>query len=247
MEWLVHFEGRYPMPLKLISSTLVHKIRPPAEAGSRPHPALILLHGMATNENDLLGLADCLDPRFFILSVRAPYRCGEEPGIYTWYDVHAIGKDTGLPHPEQFEESYNRLVQFILDVKRHYPVDGRRVFLLGFSMGGVLSLTLSLTKPEIIRGIVAHSGYIRENTTMKFAWNRLQSLSVFLAHGVDDPVIPVRLARRAQDLLSRTNADLTYKEYPIPHTISEQSLHDLSNWLETRISVPIEMHRSNFA
>jgi phospholipase/carboxylesterase len=247
MRWFVPFDGRYPMTPKLISSTLVHKIRPPAEAATRLHPALIMMHGMATNENDLLGLADYLDPRFFIASVRAPFRCGEAPGSYTWYDVHAIGKDTGLPHPQQFEESYSRLVQFILDVKQHYPVDGRRVFLLGFSMGSVLSLTLSLTKPEIIRGIVAHSGYIRENTTLKFAWNRLQALSVFLAHGVDDPVIPVRLARRAQDLLSKTNADLTYKEYPIPHTISEQSLHDLSSWLEKKISVPIEVHRSYFA
>jgi hypothetical protein len=35
--------------------------------------------------------------------------------------------------------------------------------------------------------------------------------------------------------------DLTYKEYPIPHTISEQSLNDLSDWLEKNLIVPEDM------
>jgi phospholipase/carboxylesterase len=226
------------MPQKIVSSTLVHKIRQPAERGTGAHPALILLHGMGTSEDDLLPLADCLDPRFFVISVRAPYLYEGESGCYTWYDVRQIGKDIGLPNPQQFEESRNRLEQFIRDVKQHYPVDGRRVFLLGFSMGSVIALALSLTKPELIRGVIAHSGYIREDTKFEFAWECLQSLSAFMAHGMDDPVIPVRLARRARDLLKNANVNLTYREYPIAHTISEQSLHDLSDWLEERLSLP---------
>ncbi len=226
------------MPLEIISSTLVHKIRQPAQTGVDTHPALILLHGMGTSEDDLLGIADYVDPRFFIVSVRAPYQYEKGFGGYTWYDVREIGKDIGLPNPQQFEESCNRLEQLIFDVKQHYPVDSRRLFLLGFSMGSVISLALSLTKPEMISGVVAHSGYIREDTNFDFAWDRLQSLSVFMAHGVDDPVIPVHLARRAQDLLKKANADLTYREYRIPHTISEESLHDIAGWLEEKLSLP---------
>lgn len=226
------------MPQKTISSTLIHKIRQSAETGADAHPALILLHGMGTSEDDLLELADYLDPSFLIIGVRAPYRRKRGFGGYTWYDVREIGKDIGLPDPQQFEESCNRLKQFILDVKQHYPIDGRSVFLLGFSMGSVIALALSLTNPEMIRGVVAHSGYIREDTNFEFAWNRLQTLSVFMAHGIDDPVIPVRLARRARDLLNNANADLTYREYPIAHTITEQSLQDISGWLEEKLSLP---------
>jgi phospholipase/carboxylesterase len=93
----------------------------------------------------------------------------------------------------------------------------------------------------MMRGIVAHSGCIPENTALKYAWDRLQSLSMFVTHGADDPVIPVRLARRAHDLLRNTNVDLTYKQYPIPHTISEQSLNDLSGGFEKKLSVPEDM------
>jgi phospholipase/carboxylesterase len=225
------------MTLPVISSTLVHKIRQPGGVNTGSHPVLILLHGRGTNEDDLLGLADYLDPRFFVVSVRAPFKFEQGFGGYTWYDV----QDIGVPNPGQFSESYERLTRFILDVKKNYPIDPRRIFMLGFSMGSIMSLALSLTKPELIRGVVSHSGYIPENTSLEFAWDRLQDLSLFVAHGVDDPVIPVRLGRRAHDLLSKTQADLTYKEYPIPHTMSEQSVSDLADWLQKKLAVPEDM------
>jgi phospholipase/carboxylesterase len=221
----------------LISSTLVHKIRQPAATVSGEHPALILLHGRGTNEEDLLELVEYLDPRLFIVSARAPFRFDQGSGGYTWYEV----QDVGTPHPKQFEESYNRLVQFVDDVKQRYPVDGRRMFLFGFSMGSIMSFAVSLTKPELVRGIVAHSGYIPENTSLQFAWDQLQHLSLFVAHGLDDSVIPIHFGRRAYELLSKTQADLTYKEYPIPHSMSEQSLSDLSDWLQKMLAVPADM------
>jgi phospholipase/carboxylesterase len=226
------------MAQTLISSNLVHKIRQPAESGTHKHPALILLHGMGTSEDDLLGIADYLPTSLFIVSARAPFKIGSGSGGYTWYDVSDIGKDIGLPHPQQFEESHSRLLHFILDVKKHYPVDDRRMFLFGFSMGSVIALAVSLTHPEIIRGVVSHSGYIRENNSLEFALDRLRSLSVFIAHGVDDPVIPIRLARRAREILGKTDVDLTYGEYPIAHTICEQSLGDIADWFDGALGVP---------
>ncbi len=225
------------MGATLISSTLVHKIRQPLSRADQKQPALILLHGRGTNEDDLLGLVEYFDPRFFIISVRAPFRFDAGFGGYTWYDV----KDIGTPHPQQFEESYNRLVRFVEDVQRGYPVDSRRIFLLGFSMGSIMSFALSLTHPEMVRGVVAHSGYIPENADLQFKWDRLQHTSFFIAHGVDDPVIPISFARRSHDLLSKTSADLTYREYPIPHSISEESLSDLSVWLQKILAVPADM------
>ena len=221
----------------MISSTLVHKVRQPPTIADQKHPALILLHGRGTNEDDLLGIVDYLDPRLFIVSVRAPFKFDSGFGGYTWYDV----KDIGTPHLQQFDESYNRLVRFVDDVKRGYAVDPRQVFLLGFSMGSIMSLALSLTHPEMVRGVIAHSGYIPENTNLRFEWDRLQQLSLFVAHGIDDPVIPISFARRTRDLLLKTAADVTYKEYPIPHSISEESLADLSLWLQKKLDVPEDM------
>jgi phospholipase/carboxylesterase len=225
------------MAIDRISTTLVHKVRPPATSGTTKSPALILLHGRGTNEDDLLGLMDFLDPRFFVISARAPYRFEEGMGGYTWFGLQEIGK----PDQEQFGEAYRRLNQFIDDVKTGYPIDPGRVFLFGFSMGSIMSFAVALTRPNAVRGIVAHSGYIPESVSLQFAWKQFTGLSVFVAHGIHDPIIPIQKARRSQELLSQTGADLTYKEYPIAHTISEESLADVSFWLQKRLDVPADM------
>ncbi len=225
------------MSIDRISTTLVHKIRPPATSAPAKSPALILLHGRGTNEDDLLGLADFLDPRFFFISPRAPYQFEAGRESYTWFGLPEIG----TPDPEQFSEAYRRLVQFVADVKNGYPVDPARVFLFGFSMGSIMSFAVALTQPNAVRGIIAHSGFIPENASLRFAWPQLSLLSVFVAHGLYDPVIPIQKARRTQELLSKAGADLTYKEYPIQHTISEESLADISQWLQKRLDVPADM------
>ena len=225
------------MSIDRISTTLVHKVRPPVTPGPAKSPALILLHGRGTNEDDLLGLADFLDPRFFIVSARAPYRFEEGRDSYTWFGLQESGK----PDAQQFSEAYRHLTQFIHDVKTGYPVDPTRVFLLGFSMGSIMSFAVALTQPNAVRGIVAHSGYIPESVPLQFAWTQLSSLSMFVAHGLYDPVIPIEKARRTRDLLSKTSADLTYEEYPIQHTISEESLADLSQWLQKKLDVPADI------
>jgi len=215
--------------METIKSSLVHRLGPLNTSQKGSHPALILLHGRGADENDLLGLASHLDPRFFVISVRAPFPF--EQGGYTWYTVLEVGK----PEPREFKESYERLAQFLEDIKREYPVDSGRVFLLGFSMGTMMSFSLALTKPQSIRGVVAHSGYIPEDTGLVFRMNELADTSFFVAHGLHDPVIPVQFSRRAKEILDSAKADVTYKEYPIGHQISDESLHDISEWLKTQI------------
>ncbi len=222
------------MTITPVQLSLLHKIASPNSDQNPPFPTLILLHGRGTNEDDLLGLVSYLDPRFMVISARAPFRFSY--GGYTWYDVLEVGS----PEPQQFAESYERLIQFLADVQQHYPVDANQVFLLGFSMGTMMSYALALTKPKEIAGVVAHSGYIPEHPLLLFKWDELDQTGFFVAHGVHDPVIPIHFGRRAKELLSKTNADLTYREYPIAHQISEESLRDLSAWLQKRLNVSVE-------
>ncbi len=217
------------MTIKPVQSSLVHNVAAPNSDLHPPFPALILLHGRGTNEDDLLGLAPHLDPRLLVVSARAPFQFPY--GGWTWYDILEVGS----PHPQQFAESYDRIVQLLADVKQHYPVDPQKMFFLGFSMGTVMSYAISLTKPREVAGVVAHSGYIPENTSLTFAWNGLKDTSFFVAHGIDDPVIPIQFGRRASELLTKANANLTYREYPIAHQISEESLKDLSGWLHQQL------------
>jgi phospholipase/carboxylesterase len=217
--------------MKPITTSLVHRVLMPRESGAETHPTMIMLHGRGADEDDLLGLSSYLDPRLLILSARAPFDFPYNGG-YMWYEFSAVG----APDPEMFKTSYEKLVTFVNDAIAQYPVDRKRVFLLGFSMGTVMSYALSLTLPHLFRGVIANSGYVPEGTFLSFTWKELGHMDFLIAHGTMDPVIPVQLARRARELFAGSNARVTYKEYPMAHQISDASLADMAAWLSERLS-----------
>lgn len=221
--------------METIATSLHHLIREPRPRGGSPederHPTVILLHGRGADEHDLLGLAEHLDPRLMFISARAPFPFEHNMG-FTWYDI----LDVGRPEPEMFRTSYDKLVTFVTDVRNQYPVDTDRLFLLGFSMGTMMSFSLALTHPEWFRGVVANSGYIPEGTHLTFRWKELGGIEFFVAHGVLDPVIPVAFGRQARERLAAANASFVYREYPMAHQISEESLRDMAVWLAERLN-----------
>lgn len=210
--------------MKTVPSSLVHRVFEPENPTGAVHPTLIMLHGRGADEEDLLGLSSYFDNRFLYVSARAPFPFPY--GGYTWYDIGQVG----VPLPGMFDESYGKLLDFVGDVLQSYPVDPSRLYLLGFSMGTVMSFALSLTRPELVRGVSANSGYVPEGTGLKFRWQELAGKEFHIAHGVADQVIPVQMARRAKELFAQSNATVVYKEYPMDHQISEESLADVAAW-----------------
>jgi len=209
---------------------LAHRVQPPTSPRAASHPTVIMLHGRGADENDLLGLAPYLDDRLLILSVRAPYPF-QYGGGFAWYDMEQVG----TPEPTMFKSSYDKLITFVNDAVQQYPVDPERLFLFGFSMGTVMSYALALSRPALFRGVAANSGYVPEGTHLTYLWDQLSGVGFSITHGIHDPVIPVAFARRARDLFARSNAQVTYKEYPMGHQISEESLNDVARWLTQRI------------
>ena len=220
-----------------IPGTLEHRVLLPEAVHAEKHPTVIMLHGRGADEEDLISLAEQYDPGLLVLSVRAPYPYAYGGG-YTWYDAGAIG----TPDPAMFRLSYDRLSQFVTDALEEYPADRSRVFLLGFSMGTVMAFALSLTRPELFRGVIANSGYVPEGTHLTFRWRDLGDVAYFIAHGRQDPVIPIDLARRARRLFEESTARLEYREYDMGHQISEESVRDsaafLRGLIETRRKSP---------
>ena len=67
---------------------------------------LVLHHGRGADEQDLLPLADVLDPqrRVHVVAPRAPLRLPGGPG-YHWYLVPRVG----YPDPDTFHAAYRKL------------------------------------------------------------------------------------------------------------------------------------------
>lgn len=212
---------------------LVHRSIPPRLPAERP-PLLILLHGIGADEEDLLPLAARLDPRFHVLSVRAPDEA--EPMGWRWY---AIDWTTTPPSadPAEVAGSRDRLAAFVAEACAAYGTDPARTFLLGFSQGAIMALALLLARPELVRGVVAHSGRLARLPGPPAAPGALARAEVLLLHGADDAVVPAAQGRRALEVLAPLlPGRVEHREFPgLDHGISEESLAAAADWLSDRL------------
>ncbi len=207
--------------------TLLHYEQRPAEGA--PEGLVILHHGRGTDELDLLGLADMLDPqrRLTIVTPRAPLQLEGSPG-YHWYLVPRVG----FPDPETFRAARNRLAELHDELWRATGLGAGRTVLGGFSMGSVMSYALGLDaeRPRPA-GILALSGFMPSVPGWEPDIAERKALPVFAAHGSADPVIPVEFGRRAATLLAEGGLDVEYLEFAGSHRIVPAELDDATGWL----------------
>ena len=216
--------------------SLVHLLRPPAAPVEGKSPLLLQLHGVGSNERDLFRFATLLDPRFLVLSVRAPLERGHD--AYAWFDVRFLPQGFAI-NVDQLRSSRDRVIHFVDEAVQAYGADRERVYFQGFSQGAIVSLTTMLSSPAIAAGVAAMSGRIPQETVGWIApREELVGVPVLLAHGTEDDVIPISYARYARDLLAELPVDLTYHEYDMRHTIGPQAMQDMLAWLSARLDGP---------
>ena len=216
------------------SLSLTHLTRGPTTPAEGAPPLLLLLHGVGSNEADLFGLAPELDGRFFVVSARGPITLG--PGAYGWFHVAFTPQGPAII-PQEAEESRRALLRVIDELVAAYEVDPRRVYLMGFSQGAIMSLSVALTRPDKVAGVAAMSGrLLPEVRPLIAAPEELEGLPILLVHGTADQVLPIQYGREARDQLAQLPVALTYREYPMGHYVSPESLRDVTAWLEERLA-----------
>lgn len=201
--------------------------RPPR---AEPHGLLFLHHGRGSDEQDLIELADVLDPeqRLHVVAPRAPLSLTGSPG-YHWYLVPRVGH----PDPDSFRSAYGELADFHDAQFERIGIGPERAVLGGFSMGAVMSYALGLggDRPAPA-GILALSGFI---PTVE-GWDpsvedRHGRTRVLIAHGRFDMVIPVTFAQRARDVLEPAGFAVDYRESGAAHHIDPGDIPRVVAWI----------------
>ncbi len=210
--------------------SLVHRERPPRD---EPEGLLVLHHGRGADENDLLALADVLDPeqRLYVVSPRAPLTPSGASGFH-WYLVPRVG----YPDPETFRAAFESLGELHEELWQRTGIGPERTILGGFSMGAVMSYALGLAaeRPPVA-GIMAFSGFMPTVTGWAPDLGSRGELRVFVSHGERDRVIGVELARRAVSELRDGGLEVEYHESPAAHHIDPRSLPLAGAWLKATL------------
>ena len=191
---------------------------------------LILLHGYGSNEEDLFSFATELPDEYYIISARAPYNM--QYGAYAWYAINFDADENKFSDHEQAKISRDLIAQFIDELIQTYPIDSKKITLVGFSQGAILSYAIALSHPEKVQRVVALSGYVSEPILEEnYLRNDLSKLKIFHSHGTVDQVIPVEWARKTKPFLEKLDINSSYKEYPVGHGVAPQNFYDFKNWL----------------
>ena len=203
----------------MIDPDAVQWTRSPSErAGS---PLLVAMHGVGSDEHDLLGLAPALPPGWTMASVRAPMPWGQG---FSWYPLGVPGS----PELEEVDRTTEEVLAWIDSVSAAHP----RVGLLGFSQGGSMALQLLRARPSGFAFAVSLSGFVVPGAT-DARDERLAAVRprVFLGHGDLDPVIPAEATARTQ-VWAAANTDVTDREYAgLPHAVSAVELADVAAFI----------------
>jgi phospholipase/carboxylesterase len=202
-------------------------------AAEEPDGLLVLHHGRGTDERDLLGLADALDPRrrLQVVTPRAPLRLPGSPG-YHWYVVPRVG----YPDPDSFRAARSDLVDLHDELWEQSGIAPSRTVLGGFSMGAVMSYAMALGEDRPpIAGVLAFSGFVPTVEGWSPHFHDRREMPVFIAHGRNDPIIGIDFARSARDLLEEGGLAVDYHESDLGHQIDPSHLAAAVEWLAAAI------------
>lgn len=210
---------------------LQHLYRPAAaEAGNAW--LLVLMHGVGSNEQDLFGLADYMPRHFHVLSLRAPITMG--PQSYGWFQF-GVQPGGGRIIDEAQEQASRQLIErTCATAGTQLQVPPERRVLGGFSQGGIMALSLLLTRPALLHAaMVWHGRLLPEMLEQQATPAQLQNHGLWVSHGTQDDVIPLAMAHRVRDHVQTLPLALNYREYPCRHELHPQELKDSVLWLKS--------------
>ena len=207
------------------------------ETGPAPRAAVIWMHGLGADGSDFLPIVPelGLEGRFPVRFVfpHAPMRSVTINRGYVmraWYDI--VEREGGWREDAAGVRDSGRLVAALLERETARGIPAQRIVLAGFSQGGAMALYAGLRHPDRLAGVLALSCALPLAGDLASEANPAnRELPIFMAHGTYDPTIPIARATSSRDLLTGLGYRVTWREYPMPHSVCPDEVDHIAAWL----------------
>jgi len=212
------------------------------ETGADPQWSVLWLHGLGADGHDFAPIVpELVRPHWpairfvFPHAPVQPITINNGVPMRAWYDIVSMdfrsradsaGVDASIVELELLIER---------EIARGIPAE--RILLAGFSQGGAVILSALLRRTRPLAGLIALSTYLPDPA--KAAAERVAgaiSVPVFMAHGTQDPVIPVAIAEHTAQTLGALGLPVEWHTYTMAHQVCADELDALGNWLEARLA-----------
>jgi len=59
-----------------------------------------------------------------------------------------------------------------------------------------------------------------------------KNVPIFYAHGSNDPVVPIALAKMSKEFLTKLGYSIDWHRYSMEHSVIPQEINEISAWLD---------------
>jgi len=207
------------------------------ETAASPGASIIWMHGLGADGHDFVDVVPELGlparPGVRFVFPHAPMRPVTINGGYVmraWYDIR---DDDGVRREDPAGvRASQRAIEALIAREKERGVPAAAIVLAGFSQGGAMALHTALRHTERLAGVMALSCSLPLSDTLAGeAAPANRDVSIFMAHGTHDPMIPMARALRAREVLTGLGYRLEWHEYPMPHSVCVEEIAHIGAWL----------------
>jgi len=198
------------------------------------NPFLILfLHGVGADAASFQGLAQALAPGLPQAQLLVPdgFQPFDGGGAgRQWFSLRGV---TDANRPARVRAAAEEVSRYADAELARRGLAGDRLVVVGFSQGAIVAAWLALHRRPAPAAVVLLSGRVAEEAAPVAG---AVATPVLVAHGAQDPVMPVALAEASARTLTAWGARVTTRLYPgLGHEVSAQELRDVQAFLATAL------------
>lgn len=212
------------------------------ETAAHPQWAVIWLHGLGADGHDFAPIVpELLRPHWpairfvFPHAPVQPITINNGVRMRAWYDI--LGMDFRSRADKDGVTASVAALDALVEAEIARGIPAERILLAGFSQGGAVILSAALRWTRPIAGLIALSTYLPDLQAAADA--RVADgirPPVFMAHGRQDPVIPLAVAVDTAGVLKTLGFPIEWHEYPMAHAVCAEELQALGDWLDARFA-----------
>jgi phospholipase/carboxylesterase len=212
------------------------------ESAPNPQAAVIWMHGLGASGDDFAGLYPELNldgcPAIRFVFPHAPQISVTVNGGYVmpaWYDIFGTELGAGAIKREDAAGISKSQADIEALIAREVSrgIKPEHIVLAGFSQGCAMALHTGLRHKERLAGIMALSGYLPVASTLAAqASDANKTTPIFMAHGVQDPVVVLDRAEASRQILTEQSYSVDWHTYPMPHSVHPREIADISLFLK---------------
>ena len=188
-------------------------------------PTLLLLHGTGGDERDLLGLGRELWPGAALLGVRGKVL---ESGMPRFFRRFA----EGVFDVDDLKARTNDLAEFIDIAAEHYGFSKRHLVAVGYSNGANIAASLIFLHPHHLAAGVLFRAQLPFTPDLV---RNFSELSVFLAGGMRDSIVPHDQTEQLAAILESGQADVSLFWHRGGHELGNDDIEAAKKWLADKV------------